>query len=155
MENIQQSSSELAELEANTYLVFSLMGGHYATQLLSVREVVEFKEPKSLPNTSPAFLGVINIRGEIIGVIDLSARLGGKQVQSARPSLLVVDTAQGAVAALVDEVLSVVTIDPKTIDSNSNKNSNGDAVEGIAQLDKSLVTIVNLKSIVGDTKIAA
>ena len=155
LENLEQSKSELEALEATTYLVFSLLGSRYATLLLSVREVVEYKQPKPLPNTNPAFLGVINIRGEIIGVIDLSTRLGGKPVSSQRPSLLVVDTENGAVATLVESVVSVVNIDPKTIDTRSNQNSKGNSVEGIAQLDSELVTIVDLKSIVGQTKIAA
>jgi purine-binding chemotaxis protein CheW len=148
-------TAETSDTEADTYLVFSLQNSLYATQLLGVREVVEFKEPKELPNTNAAFLGVINIRGEIIAVVDLSTLLGGKSSQSKRPTLLLVESDNGAVAALVDEVQSVVTFDSTQIDSALATQTAGGMILGIARQERHLVTLINLKEIIGATRIAS
>ena len=140
--------------EKDAYLVFTLHDGLYATPLLDVREVVEFKSPKALPNTKPAFLGVINIRGEIIGVIDLSVRLGGPAVQGTRLSLLVISSNDGAISALVDEVQSVVQIEPSKIEKYSKGQHEGDSGYGVARLDDRLVTIIDLKKVIDSSDIA-
>lgn len=150
MNQTKSVSHEWSEQEADTYLVFSLAGGLYATPLLCVREVVEFKTPKPLPNTRPSFLGVINVRGEIVGIVDLAMCLGGKAARTERPTLLVVGTGDAALAALVDEVISVVKIEASAIDRHAhgqqNKVDNAATGEfqGIARLDDRLVTVLDL-----------
>ena len=133
--------------EADTYLVFTLSDGLYATPLLAVREVVEYKTPKPLPNTRPSFLGVINVRGEIVGIVDLAMKLGGKATKVQRPTLLVIGTEEGALAAVVDEVVSVVRIEASAIDRQSHG-------ENIARLDERLVTLLDLKRVVSASEIS-
>jgi purine-binding chemotaxis protein CheW len=143
--------------ETDTYLVFSIAGGLYATPLLDVREVVEFKSPKPLSNTKPSFLGVINIRGEIVGIVDLAMCLGGKATKAERPTLLVVGKDDAALAALVDEVLSVVKFEDSSIDRHAH-GQQSDCISsghlGIARLEERLVTLLDLGVVVGAQNIS-
>ncbi|MHA0111797.1 chemotaxis protein CheW, partial [Klebsiella pneumoniae] len=58
------------------YLLFRLGAELYGTPLLEVREIIEWQACKSIPHVSNYFLGVINLRGQITGVIDLRRRFG-------------------------------------------------------------------------------
>lgn len=60
----------------NKFLVFSVGEELYASPLLSIREVLEFQPPKPMPNMVHYFTGVINVRGAIVGVIDLRTKFG-------------------------------------------------------------------------------
>ena len=80
------------------YLVFRLGDEAYATSLLGVREVLEFQTPKPIPNAIAALLGVINIRGQIIGVLDLRLRFGIPAARD-RGSMMVFDLEGDASAA--------------------------------------------------------
>jgi len=154
MSNATEINSDSVTPETAAYLIFALADGMYATPLLSVREVVEFKSPKPMPNAHPSFLGVINIRGEIVGVLDLSLRLGGKPISHNRPSLLVVGSQDGAIAALVDEVHSVANFAPSQIDPTSKFDTGTGTCLGVARHDNFLVTLLNLESLVACSEVA-
>jgi purine-binding chemotaxis protein CheW len=127
-----------------TYIVFSLNNGSYAAPLLSVREVVEFKEPKPIPQTQDFFLGVTNIRGEIVGVLDLSKRLAGVFCSEERRSMLVVHVDGCSLAVVVNSVIKVVDLSDEEIDKKNPAQSTENSFEGIARVENELITILNL-----------
>ena len=123
-----QHSTESAQdptVDKNTkkFLIFQLGEEHYATPLLSVKEIVEPHNYTPVPNCQPYFLGVTNLRGQILGLIDLRKKLGFQPENRVRMSYMVFDTESGLLAALVDEVLSVTTIKDEDIE----KRVSGDA----------------------------
>src|SRR5512140_1336421 len=74
----------LAAGEANQYLTFTLGGEMFAVGILNVKEIIEYGSLTEIP-MMPAFIrGVINLRGSVVPVIDLSARFGGKTAEVAR-----------------------------------------------------------------------
>ncbi len=131
------------------YLVFKLGSELYATPLLRVREVVEPFAPKPLPNTPNHFSGVVDIRGEIVGVIDLRLRFGHKVAQSPYQALMVFATSAGPMAALVDEVESVITLSESEIEKQPNIGSDlkTDSILGIGRKDKKLITLIDLMNV--------
>lgn len=58
------------------YLTFSLADGEYAIELLRVREIVEYVPPTLVPNAPNAIRGVINLRGDLVAVVDLATKFG-------------------------------------------------------------------------------
>jgi purine-binding chemotaxis protein CheW len=81
----------------------------YGTQLLQVREVIEKQEAKPVPNTIDSYLGVINVRGEIIGAIDLRIKFGYPIVEEVQKNsaMIVFNTSSGAIAVLTDKLEGV------------------------------------------------
>jgi purine-binding chemotaxis protein CheW len=58
------------------YLGFSLAGETYAIELLRIREIIEHIPITRVPGMPPAVLGVINLRGRVVPVVDLAVKMG-------------------------------------------------------------------------------
>ncbi len=138
------------------YLVFTLGVECYATPLLEVREVVEYQPPKIMPNMAPHFAGVINIRGSIVGVVDLRKKLSVQEQNGAKPVLLVCDTTQGLLAAVVDRVDSVAEILDELIDKNPPVQSRipTNYLYGVADLKGRLITVIHLQKSMSEDQIS-
>ena len=130
-------------------LVFRLGDELYATPLLQVREVVGYLAPKAVPNSHDSFLGVINIRGEIVGVIDLRVKLGHAATVNERTCLLVFEVDDGVLAAVVDSVESVTKMADDQIDRQPKIKSkiNLNYMLSIAKSKGGLVTIIDMQKV--------
>ena len=97
------------------YLAFGLAGGEYAIGILRVREILQYEEITRVPSTPRSIRGVINLRGSVVPVVDLAAKLGLPEAPVTRHScILVIDAARegGAVVTglVVDAVSEVVEL---------------------------------------------
>jgi len=128
------------------YLIYQLGDQFFATPLIEIREVIEYREPKQVPHTARFFKGVINIRGEIVGVIDLRERLG--MIPELNPvAQLVFETDKGPLAAIVDRVQSVTVINESEIDRRA-VNQNATYFTGVGKIEDYLISILSLKNVV-------
>ncbi len=128
------------------FLIFKIGEETYGSPLLSVREVLEYQKPKFMPNMVRHFAGVINVRGAIVGVIDMRIKFGLKHSDGERLAMLLCDTERGAVAAIVDQVESVLTIDDKDLDLDPPVQTKlgKEYLVGVAKNQDKLITIINL-----------
>ena len=115
----ESHNNDVDDIDNQKYIVFRIGEEIYATKLLSVREVVEELPIKTLPNTIRAFKGVCNLRGQIVGVIDLSAQFKVEKSECERPVLLVFDSESGALAVEIDHIETVTIIPPEDIEAPS------------------------------------
>lgn len=152
MNENQETGSDLL----GRYLVFRVGSELYGTPLLEVREVVEYQEPKFMPNMASFFSGVINIRGTIVGVVDLRARFGAPNERSRQTGMLVCETEQGPIAAIVDQVESVQSISEQEIERKPPIVSKfrPEYLVGVAKLRERLVTLIHLKDTLSGEKLA-
>jgi purine-binding chemotaxis protein CheW len=124
-------------------MVFQLGAEVYGTPLLSVREVIENRQPKPVPNTPAGFEGVINLRGDVIGVVDLRKLLGTTPQQSL--SILVFESEMGTLGGIVDKCLSVLDIPESNIERKGIQSREGsEYCLGIAKINEGLVTLIDL-----------
>jgi hypothetical protein len=86
-------------------VVFTLAGQGYALPVEAVREVVPYRRPRVLPKVEPWELGLVSLRGELVHVWDLAARLGLDAAAPEGP--LVVAAAEPPVAFAVEEIVGV------------------------------------------------
>jgi purine-binding chemotaxis protein CheW len=70
----------------------------YALELLAVREVVVAGRVEPLPGAPPAVLGLFNLRGEVVPVLDTAALLGVGAPPAGSPHLVIAETARGLAA---------------------------------------------------------
>jgi purine-binding chemotaxis protein CheW len=141
--------------EEDRYLLFVLGNEIFGTPLLGVREVVEPLVPKPVPNTRPFFTGVINIRGEIVGVMDLRARFQHSTKAEPGQAMMVFETSSGTEAALVDRIDAVAKISPQTIERQPNVKSSisPEYLIGIAKEAGRLVTLLDLKRVLEEQQV--
>jgi purine-binding chemotaxis protein CheW len=98
------------------YLIFGLAGELYGSPLTIIKEVLKFGEIKEVPYMKSYFKGVINLRGQIISVVDLRDKFGLEIKDRNSGLMLVVESNGNQIAAIVDDVYSVTTIGESDID---------------------------------------
>jgi purine-binding chemotaxis protein CheW len=99
------------------YCSFKVAGLLLGIDVLDIQEVIRHQEPTRVP-TAPAFIqGLINLRGQIVTVLDLRKRLGiGPGLLLDQPMDVVVRTSGGAIGLVVDEVCDVFEIDKSALE---------------------------------------
>ncbi|UYP29628.1 chemotaxis protein CheW [Pseudomonas sp. Z8(2022)] len=104
------------------YLMFNLGGETYGVGIHAIREIIEYPGVTTIP-LAPAFLhGVINLRGAVVPVLDLSVRFGREPtVINRRTCIVVVEVAQGEalhmLGVLVDAVSEVREVEASEVES--------------------------------------
>lgn len=133
-------------------VVFRIGREQYALPTTSAREVINYDQPRRLPGADAWVLGVINVRGEIIPICDLSAALG-LAVTPAATKIIICDVESGSVGLMVDEVTSVMTISEDEI--THPKTLNHPALAGVVNLETGLVVLLDLDEAIGGARSSA
>ncbi len=95
---------------------FEIAGQEYCIDTQSVREIRGWTAPTIMPNTPQYVLGVINLRGVVMPVLDLRARLGlGETEPSSRHVYVVVQHKDQVVGLMVDAVQETFSVDPEML----------------------------------------
>ena len=95
---------------------FSIAAQEYCVDVMAVREIRGWTMATTLPASPDHVRGIINLRGTVLPIVDLSARLGlGTTESSARNVIIVVEIAGQQVGLLVDAVSEIFTVDPATM----------------------------------------
>ena len=112
--------SILSKTATNKYLTFLLDQEFYALSINSVQEVLEYMPITKVPRSQDYMLGVINVRGNAIPVMDLRIKLGlGSAKQTVDTCFviveLIIDGEQTTIGALVDRVEEVIELEKDDI----------------------------------------
>ena len=99
--------AEAAGEGTEDFILFNLGGELYGSPLLSVREVIKLGAVKPVPYMVPHFKSVINLRGQIVSVVDLRVKFGLDPTQSRNNMILIVEVAEGLLGAIIDDLASV------------------------------------------------
>ncbi len=137
---------EFEELDSRKFLLFRLNDEFYATPLLAVKQVVENQNIKVIPNTAPYFLGLINYRGQIMGLVDLKKRFQMPDQPNTKKTFLIFDSESGPIAAQVDHVEAVISLDDEKIEKNPNIKTDVPVhyMIGVAQYNDDMITVIDL-----------
>jgi purine-binding chemotaxis protein CheW len=120
-------------------VVFSLGREEYALPIGSVHEIIRYTEPRIVASDAAWIRGVIGLRGRIIPIFDLAARLA--IASSAPGKIVIVESATGQVGVTVDDVEEVLTVAADQLEKVPS--ASGDAVEAIAKIGDRLVILLN------------
>ncbi|AYF48675.1 chemotaxis protein CheW [Pseudomonas fluorescens] len=115
-----QTVDSLAEPLCIQHLSFRVRDADYALPIELVREIIEYAQVTAVP-MMPAFIhGVINLRGNVVPVLDLAARFGFELTRAGNRTCIVIielalsDSTQ-AIGLVVDAVDAVLDIDPQQV----------------------------------------
>jgi len=100
-----------AATDTRKLVVCALGAEEYGLPIEHVREIVRFSEPRHVASDVPWMLGVISLRGRLVPVHDLAARLGVRSARGAAAKLVIVDTGEEPIGLLVDDVVEVLQVD--------------------------------------------
>ena len=140
------------ESRRDKHLVFQLADESYGIPLWSVKEVIGITEITALPQVPDFFKGLINLRGRIISVIDLRAkmRLPRAPYDRKKTCIIIVEVQDLMLGAIVDDVQQVARFQPDQLEANLDVHSPGDqrAVIGVAKTEaKKLVLLLDLSKV--------
>ncbi|MDI3316171.1 MAG: chemotaxis protein CheW [Bacillota bacterium] len=136
--------------EGRQVVVLELDGQAYGADIGSVREVLAFQPVTRVPQAPSFVLGVINLRGRIIPVIDLRRRLG---LAAAEPGplsrIVVVEDGDELIGMLVDGVSEVLQVPADRIDPPGELVRGEDAsfLRGVARLEDRLIIFLALERV--------
>jgi purine-binding chemotaxis protein CheW len=131
----------MSDTSSQQLVVFSLGAEEYALPIAAVHEIIRFTEPRSVASESAWVRGVIGLRGKIIPIFDLAARVGLTEIDSEPGKIVIVDTGTDQVGVMVDEVEEVLTVDAEQLESVPTANT--DFIEAVAKIDDRLVILLN------------
>lgn len=129
------------------YLVFSLSGEQYAIPLLKVKEVIAHSDITPVPQTPPHFKGIMNLRGQVISIVDLKSKFKMPRMdRSQESSIIILDLAPYSLGMIVDSIDSVLPFEPHEISPAPDIESqvSADYITGVATHDKKLVLVLDI-----------
>jgi purine-binding chemotaxis protein CheW len=133
--------------DVERYLRFSLGKEEYAIPLLKVREVIAMPETTPIPQTPNYFLGIMNLRGQVITVMDLRTKLGIKAEMGAETSVIIADLGDISVGVVVDSINAVLNPDPKDLAEKPELSSgvkSSEYITGVYKKESGLVLLLNI-----------
>ncbi|MBC7789331.1 MAG: purine-binding chemotaxis protein CheW [Anaerolineae bacterium] len=149
-------STVLTTEEALRELVLFRLGERtHAIDLHDIREIIPRRRATRIPGAPRDVAGIINVRGTIVTVIDLGARLAG-ELASADGSVILVQHGQKLVGIAVDEVCKVLRLPPADIDPVQAdaariaglSSEHGGVVTGLGHSGDSIVIILDIHTII-------
>lgn len=151
MENFDSNSKSVLVSGGvfSRYLQFSLGGEEFAIPLSSVREVIAMPKVTPIPETPAHFLGMMDLRGQVISVIDLRKKMNIKPSPAAETTVIICDFSQFSVGVVVDTVHAVLTPGPGEISEKPMvQNLKGsEYITGVFRKDERLVVFIDIASI--------
>lgn len=139
-----QSLSAATTLEI---IAFHLGDQQFCIKTTSIREIRGWAAATPLPHAPPHVLGVMNLRGSVIPVIDLAARLGVRgAVSTDRSAIVVAEIGSSIVGLVVDRVSDILSIGSDRIQPVPDLGTSFDPTfsYGIIPLEQGMVCFLNL-----------
>ena len=131
-------------------ITFEVGGQVFGIDIMAIREIRAWSPTTRLPRVPSYVAGVVNLRGTVLPVIDLAARLGWRATEPT-PRHAIIVTQQGAQISgwIVDSVSDIVTIStdqlqPPPVTSNDSIVM---FLEGLAAIDDRMVMVLNLSAL--------
>lgn len=140
--------------ELHQYLTFRLERESFAIDVAQVREVLDLTAITSVPRTPDFMLGVINLRGNVVPVIDLRLRFGLASAETTRESCIIVMEIRledetvviGALADAVEEVLDMQAGDIEAA-PRLGARVNVDFIKGVGKREEQFIMILDIDRI--------
>ena len=123
-------------------VAFTLGGDRFALPIARVREVIRHSTPRPVGSPLPFVAGVIELRGRLIPVCDVAARVGARAAPGAARRILVVDMPGGPAGVLVDTVDRVLAVPDADLAALPPEVAT-DLVSGVAQVGGALVPVLD------------
>ena len=147
-------ASQETSLNQRQYLTFFLGNEQYAVGVLAVKEIIEYGVVTRVPTTPPYVRGVINLRGSVVPVVDLSVKFGQEPCPiSRRTCIIIMETilrGEGATMGVVaDSVSQVIQFAPQDIEPAPAFGSRVriEYLEGMAKMGSKFVLILNMNEV--------
>lgn len=139
----------------NQFVVFMLGEEKYGVDILKVGTISEYLEITRVPDAPKHVEGMINLRGDIIPVINLKKRFNIPETKPNEDSRIIIYSINGVdIGFLVDEASQVLKIEDENIEPTPAilKGEGREYIAGVGKHNNSIVIILDLSKILSDTE---
>ena len=131
-------------------ITFEVEDQIFGIDIMAVREIRAWTPVTRLPHVPHYVAGVVNLRGTVLPVVDLAARLGWRATEATPRHAIIVAQIDGqARGFIVDSVSDIVTFDAEAL--QPAPTTAGDCIEpfieGLAAIDDRMVMVLNLEAL--------
>lgn len=133
------------------WITFQLGEEIYGVEVNHVREILRVNYILPVAGAPDCILGITNIRGNVVSVIDGRKRLNMQSIDHTPSSRMIVfESENDLVAVIVDRVSDVIDFPESSLDSNPNLKTSGDSkyVKGVITHDEGLIIVLNTENLV-------
>jgi purine-binding chemotaxis protein CheW len=142
------------EERVETYLTFSLGDESFAIDVVHVEKILEYQQVTKVPKAPAYMLGVFNLRGEVIPLIDTKMKFGMPPTQVSTSTCVLVLTINAddeiiKLGALVDSVKEVVKYEKQDIKPlpNIGKQNKSEFINGVLKVEDKFILLLNADKI--------
>jgi purine-binding chemotaxis protein CheW len=133
-------------------VVFTLGAEHYALAIQQVHEIIRYSEPRSVASRVDWVRGVISLRGRIVPVYDLAARLGVPSELTEQTKIVIVEAGAETAGVIVDGVEEVLTVTDEQMQDAPGADTT--LIESVAKIGTRLVVLLKAGAIFSEPDIA-
>jgi purine-binding chemotaxis protein CheW len=140
------------------YIAFHIAAQTFCIDIMAVREIRGWTPATPLPHAPGFVRGVINLRGAVLPVVDLAARLGLPQKEpSARHAVIVVQQGAQVAGLLVDAVSNILMLNPDAIQPTPEVASEMSRafIRGIVAAEKEVISVLIIKNLLPELPLCA
>jgi purine-binding chemotaxis protein CheW len=152
-----------AVVEEKQYLTFMLGGEMFSLSILCIKEIIWYSNLTEVPMMPACIRGVINLRGAVVPVMDLSNRFGKPSTPVVKSTCIVIVEVPTAVegehqnmGVVVDSVQAVLEIATSEIEPSPTFGAKirSDFIEGIAKVNGKFVILLNVNRVLSTEEIS-
>jgi purine-binding chemotaxis protein CheW len=143
------------------YLTFGLGKEEFALEIIRVREVLDYTTITKVPRMPEFLRGVINLRGNVVPVIDLRLKLGMFAAERTKDTCIVIveiqmDGEQMQLGCLTDSVQEVIDLDPSQIEPAPRIGTklNTEFIQGMGKKDDKFLIILDIDRVLSSGELA-
>jgi len=136
-------------------IAFRIGDQEFCVNIMSVREIRGWTPATAMPHAPPYVLGVINLRGAVLPIVDLSLRLGMKAVEpTVRHVIIVAQVGPKVVGLLVDAVSDILTVTHENIQPTPDIANEAEKAyaRGILAIEGRMICLIELDSLFPHTE---
>lgn len=145
--------TNMVNQDSKQYIMLRFDSEQYGIDIAYIDNIVRLQPITRVPHTQPYFLGIINLRGEIIPVISMRKKfdLPDKENTNATRILILKLEGNSKIGILVDEVREVVTLDEDEIEKFTSDVSDARTyLTGVGKYNHTLISLLSIPALISD-----
>ncbi len=145
--------TNVAVNDSKQYIILRFDNEQYGIDISYIDNIVRLQPITRVPHTQSYFLGIINLRGEILPVMSMRKKfdLPDKENTNATRILIIKSEGNAKIGVMVDEVREVVTLSENEIEKLSTDNAEAKAyLTGVGKYNDTLISLININGLISD-----
>ncbi len=141
---------EVLGFDTRQFVVFGIGEEEYGVDIQKVTTIEQMRQITRVPKTPHYLKGVINLRGDIIPIVDLRKKFALEEVEYTEDTRIIIFKLEDVfIGIIVDNVAEVIQLNDEDIDSVTNLGNeiSSDYILGVGKIDQRIVTLLNIEKL--------